>query len=83
MEGRVCDVINDRLVFRANLHSLHASFGFRLGLEDAVVDNGGGRGRRLRIHHGAFLGRGVPHHVELGGHGRLGDDGRGKGERAD
>jgi len=75
----VCDV---RLVFRANLRGLHARFGFRLGLVDAVVDNGGGRGRRLCIHHRALLGRAIPYHIELGGHGRLGDGAYGKGQRA-
>ena len=53
------------LVLRADLHGLHAGFGFGLGLEGAVVDDCGRGGRRLGFDDGALLSRRVPHDVEF------------------
>jgi hypothetical protein len=55
----------DRSVFRANLHCLHAGFGFGLGLEHTVI-NDGRRGGRLLVDNGTLLRRRVPHDVVFG-----------------
>ena len=53
-----------RSVFRANLHRLHAGFGFGPGLEHAVV-NDGRCGGRLLVDNGTFLRRRIPHDIVL------------------
>ena len=54
------------LLFRANLHGLHAGISFGFGLECSVVDDRGCRGRRLLIDNSAFLGGGITYDIELG-----------------
>lgn len=66
---------------RANFHGLHAGFGFRSGLENAVVNDGRGSGRGFLVDDGAFLGARISHNIELGGNGGLRKDRR-NGERA-
>ena len=61
------------LVGGADLHGLHAGFGFGPGLERAVVHYGRGRGRRLGVNDGALLGGAVANDVEFGGVRRLRD----------
>jgi hypothetical protein len=49
----------------ANLHGLHAGFGFRTGLENTVIDHGRCRRRWLLVDDGALLRGGVSHDVKL------------------
>ena len=72
-----------RLVARANLHGLHAGFGFGPGLERAVVDDRGRRRGRLGVDDSALLGGGVAHDIDFLRTCRLRDRGGGESQCAD